>query len=165
MLEKCKSRQERWGGVEVVVADWLLERSQLLVKYCNLSATLSEGLGSASGGKKLKPAAKELEQFCQILMDYICAGHFEVFDLLLGEAEEFADGGVEFAANIYPQLEGTTVKALSFNDQYDGCAGGSLRSQGLQDDLSALGEIMSTRFDLEDNLLEQLHYRHQSQVA
>ncbi len=162
MLEQCKTKKERWGRVDQIVNGWLEERSQLLIKYCGLSKTLAEVFEKQSEGKKAKQGAKELDDFCQILMDYMCAGHFEVFDQLLDEAEAFADGGLEFAAGLYPKIEQTTTIAVAFNDNYDGCGGARVRSAELQADLSALGESLSSRFDLEDKLLDHLHFKHKT---
>ncbi|CAH0991861.1 Regulator of sigma D [Sinobacterium norvegicum] len=165
MLEHCENKKERWGGVEAIIGNWISERSQLLVKYCDLSAIISALSEDASESKEVKQAATELDAFCQLLMDYICAGHFEVFDQLINEAEDFDDGGLEYAAKIYPGIEASTEHALSFNDLYDGCGGARLLSTELQTDLSALGENLSQRFDLEDQLLEKMHYQHQKTIA
>lgn len=165
MLEHCENKKERWGGVEVIIGHWITERNQLLVKYCDLSPTISALSDDTQENKNTKNAAMDLDAFCQLLMDYMCAGHFEVFDQLINEAEDFDDGGLEFAAQVYPAIEATTEQALAFNDLYDGCGGARLLSKELQADLSALGESLSQRFDLEDQLLKKLHYQHQETVA
>ncbi len=41
-------------------------------------------------------------RLCEVLVDYVSAGHFEVYEQLIQEAREFNDGGLELAAKLYP---------------------------------------------------------------
>ena len=75
MLENCKSAKERWGGVSEIIDRWLEERQAMLVQYCALSG-LDQDLSDLQRGEKLR-------SFCQILVDYVSAGHFEVYDQLI----------------------------------------------------------------------------------
>jgi len=158
MLENCKTREERWGGVETLIEGWLKERQELIVLYCALSGTQA----IASG--KSRPAQK-LQKFCEILVDYVSAGHFEIYDQLLKEAEEFQDGGEQLASKMYPKLTKTTEIALDFNDKYDTSENAKDQSTQLPTDLSRLGEILVSRFEMEDHLIQVLHSQHASLVA
>ena len=75
MLEKYKNAQERWGGVSEIIDRWLKERQELLVLYCNLSDISSDPDKIERGG--------ELKALCQVMVDYVSAGHFEIYDKLM----------------------------------------------------------------------------------
>lgn len=158
MLENCKTREERWGGVETLIEGWLKERQELIVLYCALSGT------QAKIAAKSRPAQK-LQKFCEILVDYVSAGHFEIYDHLLKEAEDFQDGGEQLASKIYPQLTKTTEIALDFNDKYDTSENVKDMGAQLPRDLSRLGETLVSRFEMEDQLIQVLHTQHASLVA
>ena len=66
------------------------------------------------------PTQKPLQHFCEILVDYVSAGHFEVYEQLTSEAKAFGDQrGLELAKQIYPRIEVITEVALAFNDRCD----------------------------------------------
>lgn len=157
MLEKCNSAKERWGGVHKMIDGWLNERQQLIVQFCNLTASRPLDPDAA-------PLAEQLQGFCQVMMDYCSAGHFEIYEQLVAEAREFDDGGVEYASAVVPQLDALTGKCVDFNDRYD--ASCTLEQLGkLPADLSLLGEILEERFQLEDQLIERLHTIHRETVT
>lgn len=155
MLENCRNSKERWGGVNDLIDRWLKERQELLVHYCEVSET-----ARSSAPATLRGA---LENLCEVLVDYVSAGHFEVYEQLIQEAREFDDGGAELAARIYPRITETTGVVLDFNERLDG--GPETRSQDeLMAELSRLGESLETRFELEDFLIEHLHNVHAGRV-
>lgn len=157
MLENCHSARERWGGVSDLIDRWLKDRQQLIVHYIDLSSVDEGERGDASLNEKFT-------QLCEVLLDYVSAGHFEIYEQLITEAKEFDDGGIELAAKVYPRIEKTTEVALNFNDRLDG---GKLDKEslvGLFDELSRLGENLETRFELEDFLIEHLHTVHGEKV-
>ena len=78
MLENCKSAKERWGGVSEIIDRWLQERQELIVRYYDLV--------SVDSFPDVEAAVQHLRTFCQLLVDYASAGHFEVFDQLIAEA-------------------------------------------------------------------------------
>ncbi|NVK37509.1 MAG: sigma D regulator [Gammaproteobacteria bacterium] len=158
MLESCKDAKERWGGVHSIIDRWLNERQELLVLYCAI-----KGLKPYS--PRETPLSVKVEAFCQVLMDYCSAGHFEVYEQLIREAKEFNDGGLELAKHHYPRLEEITVKCVEFNDNYD-CAEQCIEKlTDLPKDLSELGELLEERFELEDELIEALHNVHKEMIA
>ena len=66
---------EHWSNVSAIIEPWLLERQELISIYCALStATTPDNFSD------------KLTQFCEILVDYISAGHFEIFTELEDEA-------------------------------------------------------------------------------
>lgn len=157
MLENCQNAKERWGGVSDIIDKWLKERQELIVKFCALSST--------SDLSQPDNVAKEFEKLCEILVDYVSAGHFEVYDQLVEEAREFNDGGVELAEKIIPKIQETTEKMLHFNDRFDVTEMSERGLTVLLKDLSDLGEILEERFEMEDILIEALHTTHADQVA
>lgn len=154
MLENCKTAKERWGGVSEIIDRWLEERQEMLVQYCALSG-LSEDLSDVQRGEKLR-------SFCQILVDYVSAGHFEVYDQLIKEGREFDDAdALQEAGKLYDVVDKTTEKLLDFNDKY-------LETDdlvALSGDLSQLGEALEIRFSAEDRLIAVLHTAHKDLVS
>lgn len=157
MLDDRRTAKERWGGVDELIDRWLKERQDLIVQYCSLS-----GLAAISDAKVVR---KRLGFLCEILVDYVSAGHFEVYEQLIQEAREFDDGGLELASKVYPRIAVSTEHALSFNDRYDGGDMSEAGRRELYDKLSELGEVLEERFALEDLLIKTLHRVHEDQVA
>ena len=153
MLDNCKSAKERWGGVSDIIDRWLNERQLLLVDYCYLSDSI-ESIDNQSCGTKLR-------ELCQIMVDYVSAGHFEVYNQLVLEAESLDDKeGLKIASHFYQRIDETTAFILEFNDKY-------LEVDDLdaiETDLSQLGERLASRFEAEDAMIEVLHYAHQEQI-
>lgn len=150
MLESCKNAQERWGGVNLLIDRWLQERREVVAAYAAASAV--------SPGEHVDV----LRSFCEVLLDYVSAGHFEVYEQLTSEAKAFGDTrGLDLAQRLYPRIEATTESALAFNDRCD--AGADCAA--LLDELKHLGQLLRERFELEDCLIEVLHNAHQEQAT
>ncbi|WP_282340233.1 MULTISPECIES: sigma D regulator [Pseudomonas] len=154
MLESCHNAQERWGGVHQMIDRWLQERHQLISAYYAFEAE--------PDGLAVTPEA--LQAFCELLLDYVSAGHFEIYEQLLGEGRAFNESrGLELAKRIFPRIEAITEVALRFNDR---CAKGDCAaSKDLLDELKHLGQLLHERFELEDCLIEVLHTAHQQTAA
>lgn len=104
MLEIRQDAQERWDGVHLLIDRWLAERRDLLEAFD--SVVRQQTIPAAS--------AEALQVFCELLVDYVSAGHFEVYEQLMGEAESFGDRrGLGLARQIYPRLEAITQAALA----------------------------------------------------
>ena len=156
MLEDC-TIEERWAGVNDLIERWLLERQDVIVQFCALSGVHELKNSSALPDERL-------HQFCQLLVDYLSAGHFEVYYELVREAEAFADGSVDIANALIPRIEVTTQLAMEFHDKYSADAPKATLSR-LPAHLSKLGEVMASRFELEDQLIDTIHESHRSAVA
>jgi regulator of sigma D len=134
---------ERRNQTNKIVQELLEERKDVWSVYCEIA--------------DLKPFNEHqnleilVQQFCQILIDYISLGHFGVYQRL-SDGSERRKKVIELAEQIYPQIAETTDAAVAFNDNYDNLDGTSLR-RNLNDDLSRLGEALATRFELEDQLI------------
>jgi regulator of sigma D len=154
MLESCQNAQERWGGVNLLIDRWLQDRHELIKAYDALGDT-PEALAADVDG---------LQKFCEILVDYVSAGHFEVYEQLSSEAKAFNDErGLELADTIYPRLDVITKFALAFNDRCDkgDCSDCSI----VASEFNKLGGLLHERFELEDCLIEVLHTSHKEEVA
>ena len=81
MLERCKSAKERWGGVSGLIDGWLNERQNIIVLYCSMT-----GLDHTTEDDR--PLQDKLRNFCQLLVDYVSAGHFEIYEQLEREARD-----------------------------------------------------------------------------
>jgi len=155
MLENCKTAKERWGGVSEIIDRWLQERQDMLVLYCALSNLHETKDSDPSQGE-------QLQRLCQIMVDYVSAGHFEIYDQLIKEGQEFEDNAaLEEASTLYDTIDKTTELVLDFNDKYQEIDDLTTLPQ----DLSKLGEAFATRFEAEDRMIAVLHVAHKDLVA
>ena len=146
---------EQYQRVEDLLTRWLKERREVLGKYTEI-AVGADGLLDEAGLQQRQ------SQLCQLLVDYVSAGHFEVFHELLAEAESFADGSSELATRVMPAIADTTELIMAYDEKY---GDGNVASAKLKRDLSALGESLESRFALEDQLIAGLHYSHRRQLT
>ncbi len=93
-----------------------------------------------------------INQFSQLLVDYVSLGHFGIYERLLSGTER-RNAVLTEAKIIYPEFSKTTESAISFNDKYDDNKQ-TLSVSELESDLSNLGENLAKRIDLEDKLCE-----------
>lgn len=154
MLNKLTETQERWRGKHTVIDKWLDERKQLLVEFCQLS-------GLTPFEDRVLPSFEQLQGFCQLLMDYVSAGHFEVYEKVVAQCQEHGEESIKLAQQLYPLIADTTDAVLQFNDIYtDKKRKEEDIAQRLDDDLSKLGEKLATRIELEDQLIQTLYAKH-----
>jgi len=127
------------------------ERNEVLALYCNLAGCDGSKITSAEDIE-----AENLQEFCQLLIDYIATGHFELYSRI-SEGKERRHEIVSLADTIYTRIEKTTALAVEFNDTYDGVHSftDELKSK-LPSQLSILGEELATRIELEDQLINTL---------
>jgi len=146
---------EQFVAVEDLLTRWLKERRDLLGKYTGIAVTLDSNPQSSN-------LAQRQQSLCGVLVDYVSAGHFEVFHELLNEAESFADGSSALAQQLMPAIGDTTEVILAYEEKY---GDGQAYPDTLQRDLSSLGEVLESRFELEDRLIAGLHNRHRRLVV
>jgi regulator of sigma D len=153
MLENCKTLKERWGGVSEIIDRWLDSRQDMLLAFCDLTTQENNEITIAN--------SDQLKNLCELLMDYISAGHFEIFQQLMEEGRAFGDDKAILEATfLLNQVHETTQKALDFNDKY--LATDDLDTITL--DLTKLGISLAERFEAEDRMIEVLHTAHQDQI-
>lgn len=154
MLERCRTAKERWGGVSEIIDHWLEERQALISVFVSIPGMKVQS--DLSGGS---------ERFCQLLVDYLSSGHFEVYEQLLREGSEFSDGSLEDAQELFPKIQASTDLALDFNDSYSSFVDPTVQElREFVDALSALGVALEGRFELEDQMIALLHTAHREQV-
>ncbi|MFS1437159.1 sigma D regulator [Shewanella sp. 10N.286.48.A6] len=154
MLTKLEKAEQKWGGSNKLVDQWLQHRRALLIQYFKIA-----GLAPYSVPAKSLPELDTVKQFCAQLVDYVSEGHFEVYDQLVNECEKSGEQSKARAQLLLPQISESTDAALDFNDKYTEADSDSMLLE-LDSDLSNLAQEMEARFALEDELLEQLHQHH-----
>lgn len=156
MLEDCKNALERWGGVHSLIDRWLEQRKTLLVSFIELKEACDAELEAVSKTR--------IDTFSELLMDYISAGHFEVYPQLAEEAKAFGDEpALVTASQLLERLELSTELALEFETDF----ATPIRCQNNLTRLPAwidrLAKALNERFMLEDQLIGRLHAAHNPQ--
>ncbi|WP_260291996.1 sigma D regulator [Sedimenticola hydrogenitrophicus] len=146
MATQYDGGHERRIRTKDMVEKWLDERQQMLVLYCQLA-----GIDSFSPDK---PEKQLLRDFCQLLIDYVAFGHFEVFDRITS-GEERRGEVVRVADAAYAKIAEVTELVVAFNDKYD-LSDHRQPLDNLTKDLSILGEDLASRIELEDRLVKAL---------
>ena len=154
MLENCKTAQERWGGVSNLIDNWLKERQEVRVTLYNLSDIAHDDASQSRGTL--------LQKLCQEVVDYVSAGHFEVFKELIKEAEAFDDrAALEEGQKGFEYICKTTELILDFNDKYQEVDD----LEAISEDLSNLAECLADRIEAEDKIIQVMHTAHKDLVT
>ena len=143
MTQQVSDRRVR---TREVVEKLIKERQEMLVLFCEVA-----GLEPYNSDE---PVTGRLQKFCQVMVDYIALGHFEVYERIT-KGNERRRSVNELASAIYPMIEQATQRAVDFNDRYaseDQCTA----SETLAADLSKLGEELALRIEYEDQLIASL---------
>lgn len=127
-----------------LIAELQHERQEVWSLYCHVAELMPFSAKQT--------VRKKLSRFSEILIDYVSLGHFGVCECLFANADSH-DPALSAAKEIYPALSSTTEAAVSFNDKYENGAATTIFDD-LKQDLSALGESLARRIDLEDRLCE-----------
>jgi len=99
MLERCKTAQERWGGVHDMIDRWLEQRRKLI----ELCIYLRER------GEFTPTDTPKIQTLCEMLVDYVSVGHFTVYEQLALEAKEFHDdGALVLLKELLPEIDSST---------------------------------------------------------
>jgi regulator of sigma D len=151
--QKPKGKQpiqdERRRGTQESVTKMVRERTDVLALYWRLA-----GIDPFADGQARAPVQQLLQEFCQLLVDYIAAGHFSLYERIVNGTERRRDIA-KLAQELYPRIADTTSVVLDFNDKYD--AGDNCKiTESFKSDLSRLGEELAVRIDLEDKLIAQI---------
>lgn len=156
MLEGCKSAQERWGGVHEIIDRWLASRKTMIEQFVHLK----------DRGEFTPTDTPNIQVLCEMLVDYVSAGHFEVYEQLAIEAEAFHDdSALQKLKELLPEIQSTTEVVVEFNDKFDTKEHCNAQLVELPFALQALGVVMAERFGLEDRLIEELHEAHSEKSA
>ncbi len=141
----------QWHKIEALVRVWLEQRQRVIVLLCTLQGL--EGLDHDHP----RSTPTRVQEFCQLLMDYISAGYFEVYRELVREARQLQGHPPVLAAHILERLQTSTLAALAFNQDYDTARHSPELLGLLPERLARLTEILEDRFSLEDRLILSVH--------
>jgi len=140
-------RRSRSDSIEEHLTD---ERADMLAQFCRIAGV--EPWEDPHSTEELKTM---LQQFCEILVDYLAAGHFGLYQRFI-DGEERREEIRILAEKLYPKISETTQMALDFNDKYEDEAHKEF-DKSFSDDLSKLGQALAVRIELEDQLLSVIH--------
>lgn len=150
MLKQSAAAISQWKGFDEAIDRWLDERHELIV----LLSKFAENHDFKGADEK---TIGQVQAFTTLLIDYISAGHFEFYNRLIEEGQEYNDASAVAAAPaLLEAIDTSTQAALDFNEKYQS-------PQSLEDlagDLSDLAEKLVDRFDAEDQLIQTLHGNH-----
>jgi len=142
MSEGRADNNERRTRTREMVDKLLIERQEMLALFCQVA-----GLEPYTPGEMNQ---RKLRRFCQVLMDYMAFGHFEIL-ARISRGEEKRSSVVKVAEEVYEKILEATEYAVAFNDKYDSPTDDECKQ--LQNDLSILGEELAARIELEDRLV------------
>jgi regulator of sigma D len=143
MLEHQQATAERRVRSANQVNKIIDARTEMLALYSQLAAK--------------RPFVKDLtvptmlQQFCQALVDYTAHAHFQLYRHFAENRERRVSVST-VADQIYPRILTITQAILDFNEKYD-CEDHCENLSDLDKDLSALGEKLADRIELEDRLI------------
>ena len=140
------SGAERRNRTQAMITELLQERQQVWSLYCSVA-----GLEPFTPDKPVKSL---LQDFCQVLVDYISLGHFGIYQRITN-GKERRTKVIQIAEKIYPAIAEATDSAIEFNDKYEKLNGDDVL-KNLSNDLSSLGEDLANRIELEDQLIETM---------
>ncbi|MDC9719244.1 MAG: Rsd/AlgQ family anti-sigma factor [Gammaproteobacteria bacterium] len=139
--------QEQSQGLDeafdAIIDAWLIERQALLTQFVELpQLKVTEGVMEA------------LHRLCEAMVDYSSRGHFNVYEQLLQHIIQHSSEHQARAQTLLGKIHDTTDKIVVFDDEY-----GSVENLSIQDighfsnRLSCLGEVLTERFNHEDELM------------
>lgn len=143
MNEQASTSKQARPRTHKRIDDLLQQRQKMLVLLWELSKL---------DAKEIDSTLKEtLEDFLGVLVDYMASGHFGLYRRI-SEGKERRSSVVETASTIYPKISESTDVAIDFTDRYE-VADDERLAANLAQDLSTLGEQVTTRIELEDQLI------------
>jgi len=142
MSEGSVRSRERRTRARDMVDKLLTERQEMWTMFCQLAGL--EPYTSSSCDER------SLRKFCQVLMDYMAFGHFEIYERIARGDEKRSDV-IKVAEEVYDRVVEATEYAVAFNDKYDSST--KIEHDQLEKDLSILGEELVIRIEMEDKLI------------
>ena len=146
MSSEAQEQSERRSGTRTLIDKMLRERQRMLVLF--------ERLAGVEPYADETPSDDLLQEFSQILVDYIASGHFGLYERI-SEGKERRRGVVELAEQLYPRIANTTQVVSEGKEGYEKANGESI-SGNLSNMLSKLGEELAVRIELEDQLISEM---------
>ncbi len=149
-------RVDRRKSIDGTVHKLVGERQEALVRFCQIAGvTATDDASDEDDIVGYQPSVRDLEAFCEVLMDYLGSGHFELYQRII-DGHERRHGVLRAAQQFYPTIAETTQYLVEFNDKYDKFGGSAEECRALRVDLNKVGKAMSLRSDFEDKILSAL---------
>ncbi|MDP2227816.1 MAG: Rsd/AlgQ family anti-sigma factor [Moraxellaceae bacterium] len=149
MLNPSVAPADLHNRVEALVRRWLDERQSLIVLMVALNDSQRRAIDPT-------PLPDRIQAFCEVLMDYASAGHFEIYDELLAEAEAHGNRHLAEGQRLFQRLQPTLDAIIRFNDFYEDPTDENVLAN-LPHELTELGLVLENRFELEDRMIALLH--------
>ena len=143
MLVTLDKIRQQVAGKHPAIDSWLDVRRNLLVEYMQLA-------GLMPPYPKTQPSNEALSDFCGHLVDYVSAGHFEIYEILIAAYEQQGKH-ISLTNRLIDRIQDTTEAILDFNERYSEVSDEDMPT--LDADLSQLGLTLEERFKLEDRLV------------
>ncbi|MCK5361515.1 MAG: Rsd/AlgQ family anti-sigma factor [Gammaproteobacteria bacterium] len=146
MNPEVQEQSDRRSGTRSLIDKMLGQRQKMLVLF--------ERCAGVEPYADERPNDELLQEFSQILVDYIASGHFGLYERI-SKGKERRRGIVKLAEELYPRIADTTQVAIEFNDIYERSNGEDSNGKMMKM-LSKLGEELAVRIDLEDQLITEM---------
>lgn len=144
MLVTLDKIRQQVAGKHPAIDAWLNVRRNLLVEYMQLA-------GLMPPHRKTLPSSQAISDFCDRLVDYVSAGHFEIYEILISAYEKAQGRHLSLTNRLIDRIQDTTESILDFNERYGDATDDDMSE--LETDLSQLGLTLEERFKLEDRLV------------
>jgi len=150
-IAKQQPHFNRRARTQKEIKQLIAERNNVLSQFYNLTNYTDAYLND-----DIEELKERLQDFCQVMVDYIATGHFEIYQRI-EEGIERRNDLIELSNQVYGKIIDTTKTAINFNDLYE-------LSDELDPDnlkkfpkiLSDLGENLAVRIELEDQYINIL---------
>lgn len=150
MSEHKQTHDERRNRSRNIIEHLETERAEVLVNFCRVAGIDPYEKPGQHGNQE-----ECLRDFCQLMVDYLAAGHFGLYQRFI-DGQERRQEICKLAEELYPQIAKTTELALDFNDKYEHETEDAFTEE-FSEDLSKLGQALATRIELEDRLLRAIN--------
>ena len=94
-----------------IIDYWLSLRQQLIIDFGKVA-------GLSKQDKHSLPTADELHHFCETLVDYISAGHFKIYNMVMDRWRDNGFSGNAQIDAVYAGIVQTTEPLVAFSDKY-----------------------------------------------
>jgi regulator of sigma D len=148
--EHGQHREDRRTQSRNIVDQLETERAEVLVNFCRVA-----GIEPYETASQHTNPGECLRDFCQLMVDYLAAGHFGLYQRFI-DGQERRQKICKLAEELYPQIDMTTQFALDFNEKYEHETADTFNEE-FSEDLSKLGQTLAMRIELEDRLLQAMN--------
>lgn len=152
MYNSLELIKPHWNDYSDVLNYWHMLRQDLIVEYAKITSMAD----ASKTRQRSLPSEQELSDFFASLVDYISAGHFKIYNMILDKWNEAGIQPTRLTDALYYRIVSTTNPLLEINDKYVDSIVDEDNCQEFVRDLSIIGELMEQRFELEDRIIQQI---------